>query len=78
MIKNNRCRVLIRIDVNGGVVSNVKITHGRFANLVTMNVNTDSCNINEYDRLINFYDNHNKNKAMKDNLVESRKPTDKK
>ena len=69
---NNRHQVLVRSTMNDKVVSNVKIKQERFTDWDTMVVNTEPCNVNEYDGSINSDESHRKNTARKDNLVDSR------
>ena len=69
---NNRHQVLVRSTMNDKVVSNVKIKQERFADWDAVDVNTEPCNVNEYDGSINSDESHHKNTARKDNLVDSR------
>ena len=58
--------------MNDKVVSNVKIKQERFVDWDTLVVNTEPCNVNGYDESINSDKSHHKNRARKDNLVDSR------
>ena len=60
------------------VVSNVKMNQEKSADPYTMDANAEPYNSNECDGLINSHENLCKNKAGKDNLTESREPTNKK
>ena len=77
-IDDNRCQVLVRSAMYDKVVSNVKMNQEKSADPYTMDANAEPYNSNECDGLINSHENLCKNKAGKDNLTESREPTNKK